>query len=94
VTYAKNNLWVTGQVLYGSGLRTGEDNLDTLPAHFTLDTTVGYAFTGKEWFSRFKMSFDVINVLDNAYPITIANEFSGTQYAAGRQFFFRISKDI
>ena len=93
-TYSKNNVWWTGQLLYGSGLRTGDYNSVTLPAHFVFDTTVGYKFYGESWASRFKISLDVLNVFDNAYPITIANEFSGTQYAPGRQFFFRLAKEI
>jgi hypothetical protein len=80
--------------MYGSGLRTGDHNSVTLPSHVTFDTTVGYEFTGDRWYNRFKASLDVVNILDNVYPITIANGFSGTQYAQGRQIFFRISKEL
>ncbi len=94
LTYAKNFFWWTGQALYGSGLRTGPLNSIGLPGHFTVDTTVGYQFHGKSWFSNFKLSGDLLNISDNRYPITIANGFNGSHYAAGRQFFIRVSKEL
>ena len=91
-TYSKDHFWSTVQGIYGSGLRTGHHNSVSLPGHFVLNTTVGYEFKGKEWWSQFRLSLDVINVFDNAYPITISNEFNGTHYEAGRQFVVRMSK--
>lgn len=92
LTYTKNNLWWTTDLLYGSGLRTGPDNSASLPSHFTMDTTVGYEFLGDEWYTRFKLSGDILNIFDNVYPITVANGFNGSHYAAGREFFVRVSK--
>lgn len=92
LTYAKNYFWWTTQGLYGSGLRTGENNSVALPGHFTMDTTLGYQFHGKSWFSDFKLSGDVLNIFNNVYPITIANGFNGSHYAAGRQYFIRLTK--
>jgi outer membrane receptor protein involved in Fe transport len=94
VTYAKNDLTWTGQIFYGSGLRTGPNNSLNLPVHFSMDTTAGYNFHGDSWWTRFRLSADVLNVLNNVYPITVANGFSGSQYAGGRQFFLRISKEL
>ncbi len=94
ITYFKNNFWWTGQGLYGSGLRTGPDNSLNLPGHFSMDTTVGYQFHGDTWLSRFRLSADATNILNNRYPITIANGYNGSHYAAGRQFFIRIAKDL
>jgi outer membrane receptor protein involved in Fe transport len=94
VTYEKNNFWWTGQSVFGSGLRTGPDNNVSLPSHLTFDTTVGYSFTGKSWLTRFRLSGDVLNILDNRYPITIANTYNNSNYAAGRQFFLRLTKEI
>jgi outer membrane receptor protein involved in Fe transport len=92
ITYTKNYFWWTVQGLYGSGLRTGYQNRLKLPDHFTMDTTVGYEFHGDSWLSRFKISGDILNIFDNRYPVTIANGFNGSHYAAGRQFFLRITK--
>ena len=92
VTYAKNFWWWTGQGAYGSGLRTGEEKEISLPSHFTFDTTLGYEFHGDHWWSKMRVSGDVLNILDNRYPITLGNGFNGSHYAAGRQFFIRLAK--
>ncbi len=92
LTYTKNHFWWTTQGFFGSGLRTGPQNSLNLPSHFTMDTTIGYQFVGKSWLSQFKLSGDILNLFDNRYPITIANGFNGSHYAAGRQFFIRLTK--
>ena len=94
LTYAKNHFWGTAQGLYGSGLRTGPNNGLSLPSHFTMDTTLGYEFHGDSWWAQWRVSGDVLNVLDNKYPITIANGYNGSHYAAGRQYFLRLSKSL
>ena len=92
LTYSKNSFWWSGQGVFGSGLRTGHEKEISLPSHFTYDTTVGYEFKGDTWLSRFRLSADVLNILDNRYAITIANGFNGSHYAAGRQYFLRLTK--
>ena len=87
LTYAKNHVWSTVQGLYGSGLRTGQNNSISLPSHLTFDATLGYEFHGDSWLSKFKLSGDVLNIFNNVYPITIANGFNGSHYAAGREFY-------
>ncbi len=94
VTYAKNNFWWTGQAVFGSGLPKDEEKTVFLPSHLTFDTSVGYQFNGKSWLSQIKISADVLNILDNRYPITVANGFNGSHYAAGRQFYLRFIKSI
>jgi len=93
ITYTKRSFWWTLQGLFGSGLRTGENSSIGLPAHFTMDTTVGYHF-GKSsgLLSEFKISADLLNMFNNVYPITIANDITGSHYAAGRQLFLRLSR--
>lgn len=94
LTYSHNHFWWTSQALFGSGLRTGPNNTLSLPDHFTLDTTLGYEFHGDCWYTRFKLSGDALNLFNNVYPITIANGFNGSHYAAGREFFVRLSKEL
>jgi outer membrane receptor protein involved in Fe transport len=94
VTYSRNYFWGTIQALYGSGLRTGPGNNVSLPGHFTMDATAGYEFRGKSWWTKWKTAFDVLNIFDNAYPITIANGFNGSHYAAGREFLFHLTKEL
>jgi outer membrane cobalamin receptor len=80
--------------LWGSGLRTGPNNSGHLPPHFSTDLTAGYEFHGGDWWSHWKLSADLLNAFDNAYPITVANGFNGSHYAAGRQYFMRLTKDL
>ena len=94
LTYKADAFWSTLQALYGSGLRTGYNNGGALPGHATFDYTIGYGFRGEDGPSKWRVSADVLNILDNAYPITIANGFNGNHYAAGRQFFVRLAKSF
>jgi outer membrane cobalamin receptor len=94
VTYSTEKTWWTTQALYGSGLRTGPSNINALPAHLTFDTTLGYTFSGELWYEKFKVSVDALNIFNNTYPISIANGFNGSHYAAGREFFLHLSKDL
>ncbi len=93
LTYSKKGFWWTGQALFGSGLWTGETNDVPLQSHLTFDTTVGYDFAEKlSGWGKWKASVDLLNILDNRYPITIANNFNGSRYAAGRQVFVRLTR--
>jgi outer membrane cobalamin receptor len=94
LTYKTDKYWITGQALYGSGLRTGTNNSASLPEHYSFDATIGYIFDGDTWKEKWKTSIDVTNITDNAYPIFIANGYNGSHYAAGRQFFLRVTKEL
>ncbi len=94
VTYKRDRIWWTTQWLYGSGLRTGENNSLSMPAHHSLDTSVGYQVVDGKGRPQLKVSLDLLNVLDNRYPLTYANGLSGNQFAAGRQFFVRLTKEL
>jgi outer membrane receptor protein involved in Fe transport len=94
LTYNPGDLWITCEGLFGGGLSTGNDNALRLPSHFTMDATVGYAFKKESGLQGLKASLDVLNIFDYQYPIFIANGFNGNHYEAGRQFIFRLAKDI
>jgi outer membrane cobalamin receptor len=94
LTYAKDRYFSTVQGLFGSGLRTGPNNTLSLPSHFTFDLTAGYDLKGDNWLTNWKIQGDILNMFDNAYPITIANGFNGSHYAAGREFFIRLTKEL
>jgi len=95
ISYIKNQVWWNLMGLYGSGLRTGISNSIALPPHLSFDTTLGYQFKNEiPWLPRSKASVDVLNILDNRYPITIANGFNGSHYAAGRMFYLRLAVPI
>jgi outer membrane receptor protein involved in Fe transport len=90
LTYTKDRYWLTGQALYGSGLRTDPTNGTSLPSHITFDATFGYKLP----FYGLRASLDVLNILDRPYPITISNGFNGSHYAPGREFFVRLAGDF
>jgi len=96
LTYAKDQYFSTVQGLFGSGLRTGPNNSLHLPSHFSFDLTGGYEFGrgSDEFWRKWKLAGDIVNIFNNAYPISIANGFNGSHYEAGRQFFVRLSKEI
>ncbi len=96
LTYATDRYYGTVQGLFGSGLRTGDNNSDHLPGHVSFDLSAGYNFgnAASDWLSRWRVSGDILNIFDNVYPITIANGFNGSHYAAGREFFIRLTKEL
>ncbi len=95
LTFKRKNYWVTLQGFYGSGLRTGDNNSLELPHHFTMDATVGYEFHGAKWWnSGVKVSMDILNMWNNQYPISVANGFNGSHYAAGRFLYFHLVKEF
>lgn len=94
LTYHCGHFWWTTQGVYGSGLRTDPNNGTSLPAHITFDTTAGYELKGDSWWMPGKISADILNITDNVYPITVSNGYNGSHYAAGRQFFIRLTKEL
>jgi len=74
---------------YGSGLRTGAFNNQTVPGHSTWNLTLRHRFD----FARFQpeVAVDVFNVFDAAYAIRIANGFVGSAYGALRQVDLRLT---
>jgi hypothetical protein len=94
VIYKRDSWWWTGEVLFGSGLRTDPNNAESLPSHFSADTSVGYDFSRESWWSKTKLSLDLLNITDNKYAITVSNGFNGSHYAAGREVFVRLAKEL
>jgi outer membrane cobalamin receptor len=72
---------------YGSGLRTGADNNETVPAHSTWNMTLRHRF---DFPLRLEVAVDVLNVLDASYAIRIANGFVGSAYGPLRQVDLRL----
>jgi outer membrane cobalamin receptor len=94
LTYAKDQYYGTVTGLYGSGLRTGPNNVSSLPAHLTFDLSAGYAFDYGDFWTKWKLSGDLTNLFNNVYPITIANGYNGSHYEAGREFYIRLTKEL
>jgi hypothetical protein len=73
---------------YGSGLRTGADNNQTVPGHSTWNFTLRHRF---DVFLHPEVAVDVLNAFDAVYAIRIANGFVGSAYGALRQVNMRLS---
>jgi hypothetical protein len=72
---------------YGSGLRTGADNNQTVPGHSTWNLTLRHRF---DFAPHPEVALDVLNVFDAAYAIRIANGFVGSAYGPLRQVDVRL----
>jgi outer membrane cobalamin receptor len=72
---------------YGSGLRTGADNNDTVPGHSTWNLTLRHRF---DFALRPEVAVDVFNALDAVYALRIANGFVGSAYGPLREVDVRL----
>ncbi|MGD0678133.1 MAG: carboxypeptidase regulatory-like domain-containing protein [Polyangiaceae bacterium] len=68
---------------FGSGLRTGPDNNQTVPGHSTWNLTLRHRFD----FALLhpELAVDILNVFDAVYAIRIANGLVGSAYGPLRQ---------
>jgi outer membrane receptor protein involved in Fe transport len=86
---------ITGQMLYGSGLRTADPGALTNSSHFESYTTYNLSITHVfplPHNQKFLIGFDVINLLDEKYFLNQGDTSIGLGVAhAGmpRSFFFR-----
>ena len=80
---------VTGLLQYGSGLRTGPTNNETVPGHVVGDVSMQYTFTPQGYPVR--VGFDMFNVANEHYAFRIANGFVGSSYGAPRSAFLSLS---
>lgn len=79
---------LSGLVEYGSGLRTGNNNNETVPGHVRMDLTLSHEFSDAP--SKPTLAFDVYNVFDAHYEYRIANGFNGSHWAPGRSVYLRL----
>jgi hypothetical protein len=73
---------------YGSGLRTGPDNNETVPGHSVWNMTLRHRF---DLPLHPEVAVDVLNAFDAVYAIRIANGFVGSAYGPLRQVDVRLS---
>ena len=83
----------TGQMLYGSGLRTGKGanaNASHVPSHTTYNVSINHVVP-IEGSHKLVFGFDVINLLDQTYAFNQGSGigFGVTHYGMPRAFFFR-----
>jgi outer membrane cobalamin receptor len=94
LTWSLGGFSIGATGLYGSGLRTGPNNTNSLPPHLSMDGTVSYAFSGSRWIEDTKLALDVTNIFDNVYPIFVDNGFNGSHYTAPTAFTFHLIKTL
>jgi len=82
----------TVMAAYGSGLRTGPSNDQTVPQHLRFDATLQYSFDQLPL--RPRIAIDIVNLLDSHYAYRIGNAFVGSSYAAPRSVFARLAIPI
>lgn len=82
-----SHLAVTFQ--YGSGLRTGADNVDTVPGHAIWNLTLRHRFDFG--LVRPEVAVDIFNAFDAVYAIRIANGYFGSAYGALREVNVRLT---
>lgn len=78
-------------VQYGSGLRTGADNNQTVPGHVVWNLTLRHRF---DFAAHAELALDVFNVFDTVYAIRIANGLVGSAYGGLRQVDVRLTVPI
>jgi hypothetical protein len=83
---AKSHL--SALVQYGSGLRTGPDFNENLPAHCTLNLTLRHKFDIGPVHPE--VAIDVLNVLNEVSVLRIADGYFGSSYGPPRRVFVRL----
>jgi hypothetical protein len=73
---------------YGSGLRTGPDFNENLPPHCTLNVTLRHRFESVALHPE--VAIDVLNALNESYPLRIADGYFGSSYGAPRRVNLRL----
>lgn len=89
VTVSHSGASVTALAAYGSGLRTGPHNDQSVPQHLRVDLTLQYSFDQLPL--RPRVAIDIINLFDAHYAYRIGNAFVGSSYAAPRSVFARLA---
>ena len=65
-----DNTAIFGNLIYGSGLRSGFANTDHVPAYTQVNLGFSHEFKDTGWDPKpFTVRFDVVNVLDQVYLI-------------------------
>jgi TonB dependent receptor len=90
-TYKDTTLY--GDILYGSGLRSGFANTDELPGYYPVNLGFTHVFHLPENYGRVQFRFDVTNLFDQSYQLRNGTGIGvfAPQYGPRRGFFGGIS---
>ncbi|MGB6506455.1 MAG: TonB-dependent receptor [Xanthobacteraceae bacterium] len=101
-SYAGENWWdslcgttVSADMIYGSGLRTGDANIDTEAPYAQFNTSIAHEFAMPDG-KPLTVRFDVVNIFDTIYQIRNGSGVGvfASQYGPRRGFFIGIKKQI
>jgi outer membrane receptor protein involved in Fe transport len=102
--YANETFWVpdaswcgtrlTGDMIYGSGLRNGDANLGTNPPYTQFNVGVAREFLWPDDPRPMTVRFDVVNLFDTVYPIRNGTGIGvfAPQFGPRRGYFMGVSK--
>ena len=101
-SYAGETWWnslcgtrVSADMIYGSGLRTGDANIGTQPPYAQFNTSIAHEFAMPDG-KPLTVRFDVVNIFDTIYQIRNGSGIGvfASQYGPRRGYFIGISKKI
>ena len=86
---------LSADMIYGSGLRTGDANIGTEAPYAQFNTSISHDFAMPDG-KPLTVRFDVVNLLDTIYQIRSGTGIGvfAPQYGPRRGFYFGISKKI
>jgi outer membrane receptor protein involved in Fe transport len=100
-TFGSGGLWWCGtklsaDMIYGSGLRSGDANISTVPAYTQVNVGIKREFLLPNDPMPMTVRFDVVNVFDQIYEIREAGGIGvfASQFGPRRGFFLGVSKKI
>ena len=87
---------LSADMIYGSGLRNGDDNINTVPAYTQVNIGIKREFLLRNDPLPMTVRFDVVNLFDTIYEIRDGTGIGvfAPQYGPRRGFFLGISKKI
>jgi outer membrane receptor protein involved in Fe transport len=85
----------SADMIYGSGFRQGDANIDHLPAYAQFNTGISHEFATPDG-KPLTLRFDVVNLLDTIYEIRSGTGIGvfAPQFGPRRGYFFGISKKL
>jgi TonB dependent receptor len=95
------NIWdwcgtkFTADMIYGSGFRQGDDNIDHLPAYAQFNAGISHEFAMPDG-KPLTLRFDVVNLLDTIYEIRSGTGIGvfAPQFGPRRGYFFGVTKKL
>jgi len=86
---------VSADMIYGSGLRTGDANIGTEPPYAQFNTGISHDFAMPDG-KPLTVRFDIVNLFDTIYQIRSGTGIGvfAPQYGPRRGYYFGISKKI